>query len=139
MRRAVRFGLSALLAIGAAAPATTFSAIEGHWSGAQEGLTLVRLTFEENDGQLRGGALFFMIHRVPGKPAEATPGYAEPMIDPVFDGKAVTFAINHRYAHPPGSLDDPPVSFRFELTGADSGRLMAPELPPFPMTREKYH
>jgi len=138
MRGQTRLGFAVLLSACAAIPATNTSAIEGQWSGTLEGLPAVRLTFEENDGQLRGAAMFFFIEKNPGKPVTATATFPEPMINPAFDGKAVPFGINHRYAHPPGSLNDAPVYFRFEVTGAGAGRLISPEAPPLEMVRSRY-
>ena len=137
-RAAAGLCLGVLLLAARSAPGESASAVEGQWSGTLEGLPCVRMTFEANDHQLRGAVLFFMIHRTPGTAPEATPGFAEPMIAPSCDGRTATFSINHRYAHPPGTLRDPPVRFRFELTGADTGRLIAPEVPPFEMVRQKY-
>ena len=60
------------------------------------------------------------------------------MIEPSFDGKTLSFKVSHRYAHPPRTLDDPPVSFRLELTGSDKAKLLAPESPTLDMVRQKY-
>ena len=60
------------------------------------------------------------------------------MIQPSFDGKTLSFKVSHRYAHPPRTLNDPPVSFRLELTGPDKAKLLAPEGLTLDMVRQKY-
>ncbi|HTT64000.1 MAG TPA: hypothetical protein VMG35_19250 [Bryobacteraceae bacterium] len=112
------------------APATAAadnSAILGLWSGKMEGFTAIRLTIEEHDGKLAGAALFYLIRRDPGKAPTASPGFPSPMISPAFDGKTLTFQISHKHAHPPQTLNDPPVSFRLELSGPDRAVAYAPE------------
>jgi hypothetical protein len=94
-----------------ASPPARNAAILGLWSGKLEGLTYARMTIEEDDGKLTGAALFYMIHRDPGAAPTASPGFPSPMISPSFDGKTLTFKISHRHAHPPRTLNDPPVSF----------------------------
>ena len=114
------------------------SAIIGQWKGTTEGLPAVTLVVEEDDGKLMGAVLFYLIRRNPGAAPSASPGFPGPMIEPRFDGKTLSFKVSHRYAHAPRTLNDPPVSFRLELTGPDKAKLFAPELPPLEMLREKY-
>jgi hypothetical protein len=94
------------------------------------------MTIEEDDGKLTGAALFYMIHRDPGAAPTASPGFPSPMISPSFDGKTLTFKISHRHAHPPRTLNDPPVSFRLELTGPDKGMCYGPEGAALEIVRE---
>jgi hypothetical protein len=114
------------------------SAIVGQWTGSIEGLPALRLVVQENDGNLTGAVLFYLIRREPGAAPVASPGFPEPMIAPVLDGKTLIFKINHRYAHPPGSLNDPPVSFRVEVSGMDKAKLFSGELPPLEITRQRF-
>jgi len=118
-----------------AAPANN-SAIVGLWSGKMEGLTAVRIMIEEDDGKLTGAALFYIIRRDPGVAPTGSPGWPSPMISPSFDGKTLTFKISHRHAHPPATLNDPPVSFRMELTGPDKAMTHGPEGAALEMVRE---
>jgi hypothetical protein len=97
------------------------------------------MTVQEEGRRLNGAVLFYEMRLQPGgAPKSSTPGVPEPMIDPGFDGKTLTFKVSHRYAHPPRTLHDPPVSFRLELTGANKGKLVAPEGLSVEMVRDTY-
>ncbi len=117
---------------------TKNSAIVGQWKGTMEGLPAVTLVVEEDDGKLMGAILFYLIRRNPGAAPSASPGFPGPMIEPSFDGKTLSFKVSHRYAHPPRTLNDPPVSFRLELDGPDKAKLLAPEGLTLDMVRQKY-
>jgi hypothetical protein len=132
------FALVLGVAIASAQSAKNIADVAGPWTGVMDGLPGVRLVVQENDHKLTGAVLFFLIHRDPGAAPTASAGFPEPMLDPSFDGKVLSFKVNHRYAHPPGTLNDPPVSFRLEITGPDQAKLFSPELPPLEMTREKF-
>jgi hypothetical protein len=140
MTRPVMLSLALVLgvAIAFAQSAKNIAAIAGPWTGVMDGLPAVKLVVQENDHKVTGAVLFFLIRRDPGTPPTASAGLPEPMLDPSFDGKVLSFKVNHRYAHPPGTLNDPPVSFRLEITGPDKAKLVSPELPPLEMAREKY-
>lgn len=48
----------------------------------------------------------------------------EPLIDPRFDGRTLTFHVSHEDAHPGVSgPDDPPVRYELTLTGSNEGIL----------------
>ena len=111
------------------------AAIVGQWTASLDGLPGVRLVIQENDSRLTGAILFFLIHRDPGAPPSATAGFPEPLFDLKFDGVRLTFRVNHRFAHAPRTLADPPVSFHLEITGPDQANLFSPEIWPVPMTR----
>ena len=69
---------------------------------------------------MAGAILFYLIK---GKPPKSSPGIPEPLLNPTFDGKVLTFQVSHRRAHP-GTQSDPPVKFRLKLTGADRSVLI---------------
>lgn len=117
------------------APVPDSSAIVGVWKAKMESLSFATLTVEEENGKLIGAVLFYLIRRNPDGPPTASPGIPEPLIDPSFDGKTLTFKVSHRHAHP-GSEHDPPVSFRFELIGADKIKGGNPEVPAVELIRE---
>ena len=142
MTRAVVLSLIALFATAwaVAAPPAENSALIGQWEANMQGLPFIRLTVEEEGGKLMGAVLFYLIRRDPGRAPTASPGYPEPMIEPRFDGKTLEFQVCHRFAHPPRTLNDPPVSFRLELAGPDRIKLFAPEpgQPAVELIRVKY-
>ena len=63
------------------------SRLTGVWRGQMDGMPAVTLVVTDEGGELQGAILFYLIE------------------------------VSHRGAHPPGSLSDPPVSFRLTLTG----------------------
>lgn len=98
---------------GAAVASPDNSAIVGVWKGKIGSLPAVTLTVEEDNGKLIGAVLFYMIGRdASGSLKRASPGIPEPLMDPSFDGKTLTFKVSHRHASPP---THPPVSFKVEL------------------------
>lgn len=111
------------------------SAIVGVWTSKMDSLPTITLTVEEENGQLIGAVLFYLIRRNPSGPPSASPGVPEPLIDPTFDGKTLTFKVSHRHAHP-GTEHDPPVTFRFELTSANKLKALNAEGPPMEMARD---
>ena len=99
-------------------PRPDLSRLTGVWRGQMDGMPAVTLVVTDEGGELQGAILFYLIRRDrPGEPPTATPGIPEPIFHPTFDGRTLTFQVSHRRAHPPGSLSDPPVSFRLTLTG----------------------
>jgi hypothetical protein len=122
----------------AESPTKNSAIIIGQWKGTMDGLPAIMLVVEEDDDKLMGAVLFYLIRRDPGAAPSASPGFPEPMIKPTFDGKTLSFKISHRYAHAPRTLNDPPVSFRLQLTGPDKAKLLAPEGLTLEMMREKY-
>ena len=94
-------------------------------SGARrDGFPFVTLTIDNETGNLSGAVLFYLHRCNEGQPVTSTPESPEPLINPKFDGKTLTFQVSHRRAHPPGSLNDPPVSFHLTLTGIDKAGLI---------------
>ena len=58
----------------------------------------------------------------------SSPGIPEPLFNLKFEGRTLTFQVSHRRAHPPRTLDDPPVSFRLKPSDTDKGGLTMGEL-----------
>jgi hypothetical protein len=99
------------------------SAIVGVWRGQTDGLPGVALTITNESGTLSGAILFYFHRREDGQPWASTPGIPEPLFNLGFIGKTLTFQVSHRRAHPPRTLNDPPVTFRLSLSGANNGGL----------------
>lgn len=136
-----RFAVLVLLllsfATSCAAPVDN-SGLVGVWRGKLYSLPAVILTVENEHGKLSGAVLFYLIRRNPGAPPTASPGVPEPMLNPSLEGKTLTFEVSHRHAHPPRTLNDPPVRFRLEITGPDSAKLLLENAPAMEMLRDKY-
>jgi hypothetical protein len=119
------------------------SSIVGIWRCQMDGLPAVTLTVTDESGSLTGAVLFYLHRRDPGQPVTAMPGVPEPLFNPKFDGKTLAFQVSHRRAHPPGSLQDAPVSFELKLTGNDKGQLVNeneqdPNAPVYVFVRSAY-
>lgn len=112
------------------AKATDDATIAGVWRAEADGLPFVTLTLTNETGRLEGAVLFYLHRREEGKPVTSTPGIPEPLFDMSFDGKVLAFQVSHRHAHPPGTLPDPPVTFRLKLTGVNTGELTMGEVDP---------
>jgi hypothetical protein len=106
----------------------TYAPILGVWRAEADGLPFITLTITDEGGSLSGAILFYMHRRDEGKPIASTPGIPEPLLNPSFDGKILTFQVSHRHAHPPRTLSDPPVTFRLKLTGTNTAGLFMGEL-----------
>ena len=104
--------------------ATDKASIEGVWKADMDGLPAITLTVTTESGSLTGAVLFYLHRRDPGQAVTATPGVPEPLFNLKFDGTTLTFQVSHRRAHPPRTLNDPPVTFRLKLDGADRGELV---------------
>jgi hypothetical protein len=114
-------------------------AVVGIWRGELDNLPAVTLNITDEAGPLQGAMLFYLIRRDEGKPPTSSPGVPEPLLNPQFDGKSLTFQLSHRHAHA-DTTSDPPVTFRLELTGPDEAKLIrVPQGGPsyLPMVREK--
>jgi hypothetical protein len=105
-------------------PSASAAPIEGVWRCEMHGLPAVTLTVTKEGGSLTGAVLFYLHRTEPGKSETATPGVPEPLFNPKFDNKTLTFEVSHRRAHPPGSLNDGPVNFALRLDGADKGEFV---------------
>jgi hypothetical protein len=117
--------------------------IVGIWRSEMEGLPAITLTVTDEGGSLTGAVLFYLHRREQGQPVTATPGVPEPLFNPKFDGKTLTFQVSHRRAHPPGSLEDAPVTFRVMLDGDDHAALVNasendPKAPAYVLVKSAY-
>ncbi|MFZ0395445.1 MAG: hypothetical protein WCF17_20425 [Terracidiphilus sp.] len=116
------------------------TAITGVWRGDMNGLPAVVMVVSDEGGQLTGAALFYLqIRKNASSPTTSTAGIAEPMLQPTFDGTTLRFAVSHRRAHPPHTLNDPPMPFHLKLIGPDKAELQNErEGPPLVVTRSAY-
>ena len=118
--------LASVCASQASQPNNTDTApVVGIWRSQMEGLPVMTLTVTDEGGSLTGAVLFYLHRREPGQQVTATPGVPEPLFNPQFDGKTLTFQVSHRRAHPPDSLQDGPVTFRLMLDGAGNAALVS--------------
>jgi len=118
----------------------SFAAVTGVWRAQFNNLPVFTLVVTDEGGGLSGAILFYMLKREDANhPFTATPGLPEPIFNPTFDGKTLTFQVSHRRAHPPRTLSDPPSTFK--LTLADDGKAQVQNLsegPPLTVTRSDY-
>ncbi|MGO9338617.1 MAG: hypothetical protein ACLPY1_14040 [Terracidiphilus sp.] len=117
--------------------------VVGVWRAQMDGLPAITLTVTDEGGSLTGAVLFYLHRREPGQPVTATPGIPEPLFHLQFDGKTLTFQVSHRRAHPPGSLQDGPVTFRLMVDGAGNAALVNesepdPKAPAFVLVKSAY-
>jgi hypothetical protein len=103
------------------------AAVVGVWRAQQDGLPWVTLNITNEGGALQGAILFYLRRRDDAGKVTASPGTPEPLLHPHFDGRVLTFAVSHRRAHPPATLQDPPVPFRLEVTNTNRVRLVNEE------------
>jgi hypothetical protein len=146
MRRILIFSLLLLISSASFAmtpsssdtPATGYDSILGVWKANQGSLPMMTLTVEQQDGKLAGAVLFFLLRKEPNQPETAIPGAPEPLVGPTFDGKTLSFKVNHSHAHP-GSDGDKPVAFRFDVSSDGKIRFNGPGGQEFEMVRETPH
>ncbi len=141
MRRITNVLLSfaVISAVVAASDRARNAAVVGVWQGELDNLPAATLNITDEAGPLQGAMLFYLIRQDEGKPPTSSPGIPEPLFNPKFDGKSLTFHLSHRHAHA-NTASDPPVSFRLELTAPDRAKLVRTpqDGPPYiPMVREK--
>jgi hypothetical protein len=123
--KGVLLSLGVILGITIAGPATDQprnGAVVGIWRGEIDHLPAVTLTVTDEAGPLQGAVLFYLIRREEGR-STTSPGIPEPLFNPQFDGKSLTFQVSHRRAHA-NTTSDPPVTFRLDLTGSDEAKLV---------------
>jgi hypothetical protein len=100
------------------------AAMSGVWRGQFEGLPWATLTLTDEGGGLSGAIVFYVHRREPGGQLTSTPSVPEPLLNPRFYGRILTFAVSHRHAHPPGSLADAPMHLRMDFTNKDHATLL---------------
>jgi hypothetical protein len=113
----------------------------GVWRGQIEGLPAVDIVLSNEGGQLTGGILFYFHIRLDvNHPWTSAPGLPEPMFNIKIEGSALHFQVSHRRAHPPRTLNDPPVSFRLTIVGHNKAELVneTEKAPPTPINRSEY-
>jgi len=116
---------AACSAIAQTPSAVTNSDINGVWRGQMNDLPAITLLVTDEGGSLTGAILFYFRQRITEKdPWTAEPGLPEPIFHPQFDGKTLLFEVSHRRAHPPRTLNDPPMHFRLTLSGADAAEIV---------------
>src|SRR5690242_10504190 len=98
-------------------------AIVDIWRAEYENVPAVTLNITDEAGPLQGAMLFYLIRRNEGKPPTSSPGIPEPLFNPRFDGKKLTFQLSHRHAHAE-TASDPPVTFELVLTGPGEANLV---------------
>jgi hypothetical protein len=126
---------------------TNFSSFAGVWRGEMDGLPAITLVISDDGGSPTGAVLFYLhTRKTENDPWTSTPGLPGPIFNIHFDGNMITFQVSHRLAHPPGTLNDPPVTMQLTLTGNDQASFsMGSEHgaekgsgPGFVMTRSDY-
>ena len=99
--------------------------ITGVWRCETDSLPAISMVISDEGGSLTGALLFyFHMRKTANDSYTSTPGLPEPMFNVQLDGNRLTFQVSHRRAHPPRTLNDPPVSFRLTITGPNQGELV---------------
>ena len=137
----MKLGCAVALVVAAAVAADKKdnSAVVGVWRGELDNLPAATLNVTDEAGPLQGAMLFYLIRKDNGRPPTSSPGVPEPLFNPHFDGKSLTFQLSHRHAHG-NTASDPPVTFRLDLTGPDEAKLVRVPVdgPAYmPMVRDK--
>ena len=97
----------------------------GVWRGQMDDLPAVDIVISTEGGQLTGGILFYFHTRTDvNHPWTSKPGLPEPMFNMKIEGGTLHFRVSHRRAHPPRTLNDPPVQFRLTLTDPDKAEFV---------------
>lgn len=115
--------------------------IVGVWRAQINGLPAFNLVVTDEGGGLSGAILFYLQKRVDeNHPFVATPGVVPvPILNPRFDGRTLTFQVSHRFAHPPRTINDPPVTFALTLSPDGKAQFVNhSELGPIVITRNDY-
>lgn len=115
--------------------------IVGVWRAQMNGLPAFNLVVRDEGGRLSGAILFYLQKRVDeNHPYVATPGVLpEPILNPKFDGRTLTFQVSHRHAHPPRTLNDPPITLALTLSPDGKAQFVnQSEYGPIVITRSDY-
>jgi hypothetical protein len=99
--------------------------ILGVWRAQMNGLPAFTLVVTDESGSLSGAIQFYLQKREDvNHPYTATPGLPEPIFNPKFDGKTLSFQVSHRHAHPPGTVNDPPITFWLKPIDTDKAQFI---------------
>ena len=116
-------------------------AIVGVWRAELNGLPAFNLVVTDEGGSITGAILFYLQKRVDvNHPFTAMPGdLPEPILNPKFDGRTFTFQVSHRRAHPPRTLNDPPITLSITLPPDGKAQFVnQSELGPITLTHSEY-
>lgn len=106
-------------------PSPDTSKFVGVWRGQMDGLPGVDIGICNEGGEFTGAILFYLHIRQDTKsPWTSRSGPPAPMFNMKVEGDVLHFRVSHKGAHPPQSLNDPPVAFRFILSGPDIAKLV---------------
>ena len=98
--------------------------ITGVWRGEADGDPFVTMTVSSVDGKLTGAIVFYLHMRQPDGSVRSTEGVPEPLLHAYMEGTTLAFDVSHRWAHPPESLQSPPVHFKLKVSGRDRAQLV---------------
>ena len=113
MRRLLQ-ALAIVALIAASTSAASDSAIAGTWQGKMDGLPMITLTVQDNDGKLSGTVTFYRIVDDGSGPRVDGKNNSE-MVNPKLEGKSFSFQIKNSN----GGMD----TFKMELTGKNEARM----------------
>jgi hypothetical protein len=114
-------------------------AVVGVWRAQMGDVPVFTMVITDEGGGLSGAIVFYLLRRdSPDQKPTATPGNPEPLLHPAFDGKTLTFQISHRRAHPPRTLNDPPITLSFKAPEPGKPEVFQFEGQPVTMTRAEY-
>jgi len=117
------------------------SRLTGVWRGQMNDLPALTLVVTDEGGGLSGAVLFyFLTRKTENDPWTSTPGLPEPVLHLRVEGDTISFDVSHRRAHPPRTLNDPPVHFHLRLTAPNQSELVneSEHSPAFILTRSEY-
>ena len=101
------------------------SQLAGVWRADMDGMPAVVMVVTDESGGLTGAMMFYLhMRKTVNDLYTSTPGLPEPLFALRADGDTVHFDVSHRRAHPPRTLNDPPVHFHLRLTGPNQAELM---------------
>jgi hypothetical protein len=122
-------------------PQPDLSNVTGVWRAEMNGLPAFNLVVTDEGGSITGAILFYLQRRVDvSHPYTATPGdLPEPIFNPKFDGKTFTFQVSHRRAHPPRTINDPPITLTITLPADGKAQFVnQSELGPITITHSDF-
>lgn len=145
--RILAMGLAMMLGAGAAlaqnaAPlqqAVDNKGVVGVWRAQMGDVPAFTMVITDEGGELAGAIQFYLLRREgPDQKPTATPGIPGPILHPIFDGKTLTFQVSHRLAHPPRTLNDPPITLSFKAPELGKSEVFQWEGQSVTLTRTEY-